>query len=54
LERHKADVLIPGFAASGPAVLAARRDDRQDTAHGGEVGRKRGRTNAKWIEATSE
>ncbi len=49
-QAHNADVLLPTFAAAGPAALAQARAEGKDPAHGGEVGRKRGQTNAKRAE----
>ncbi len=46
-DAHKKEVGLPKFAASGPAALAELRANGQDPSHGGEVGKARGRSNAR-------
>ena len=44
---YREEVLSPGFTRTGTAALEELRLSGRDPAHGGEVARKRGRSNAK-------
>ena len=47
-EIYNQEVLLPRFEKSGLVKLTELRAEGNDPAHGGEVGRKRGRTNSEW------
>ena len=42
---YRKEKLSPSFAGAGPATLKQRRSKNDDPAHGGEAGKKRGRSN---------
>lgn len=46
-EIYNMDVIVPKLANAGPRSLTRLREQGKDPNHGGEVGRKRGRSNAK-------